>query len=311
VSEVRTLMRAARQCNVIAQLGNQGHSFDSIRSFCEWIWSGAIGAVHTVHAFAGSQYSRIAQLGQIEDRPPVPAGLDWDLWLGPAQYRPYHPAYLPGKWRAWTPFGSGVIGDWVCHVVDPVFWALDLGAPAAIQAEVMDYDPQKHGLTFPPGSKITYEFPAKGPRGPVKLIWFDGGAKPPRPAEMEPDDKLPGIGAVVMGDKGTIVYGSHGAGQLRLIPAAKMEAFPKPAKTLPRVKEHHLDWIEAVKNGRPAGSSFDYGGPLTEIALLGIVAIKLAGRRLEWDSPKMRFTNSQEATNFLVPKLREGWSLKL
>jgi hypothetical protein len=218
---------------------------------------------------------------------------------------------LPGKWRAFTPFGSGVIGDWVCHVVDPVFWALDLGAPAAIQAEVTDYDPRKHGLTFPPGSKITYEFAAKGQRGPVKLIWFDGDAKPPRPPEMEPDDKLPGIGAVVMGDKGTIVYGSHGAGQLRLIPAAKMDAFQKPAKTLPRVKEHHLDWIEAVKNGRPAGSGFDYGGPLTEIALLGIVAIKLAGQKLEWNGPQMRFTNSKEATDLLVPNLRAGWSLKL
>jgi predicted dehydrogenase len=310
IGEVRALMKAARQYKVITQLGNQGHSSDTIRSFCEWVWDGAIGNVHTVHAFAGSRYSRIAQLPQLEEKPPVPAGLNWDLWLGPAQPRPYNPAFLPGKWRAWTPFGSGVIGDWVCHVVDPVFWALDLGAPQTIQAEARDYDPQKHGLTFPAGARITYEFPARGRRGPVKLIWLDGEEKPPRPAELDADDKLPGIGAVVMGDKGAIVYGSHGAGQLRLIPAARMEAYQKPAQTIPRVKEHHADWIQAVKEGRPAGSHFDYGGPLTEIALLGIIAIKLLGQKLEWDAPNLRFPNHREATILLNPPMRLGWALE-
>jgi predicted dehydrogenase len=309
IGEVRALLQAAREHKVITQLGNQGHSFDSIRAFCEMIWDGAIGNVHTIHAVAQAKHCKIDQLPLLAERPPVPPALDWDLWLGPAQFRPYHPVYLPGKWRAWSPFGSGAIGDWVCHVVDPVFWALDLGAPRSVLAEAKDYDPKKHGDTFPAGSKVTYEFAAKGARGPVKLVWFDGDETPPRPEELEPDKKLPGTGAIVMGDKGTIIYGSHGAGGVRLIPEAKAKAYTPPPQKLPRVKDHMVDWLDAIRAGKPAGSNFDYGGPLTEVALLGIIATKLLGQKLEWDGARMRFTNSSEANRHLRPAFRKGWSL--
>ncbi len=308
IGEVRALRQAARRHRVITQLGNQGHSSDTIRDFCEWIWAGAIGRVHTIHAVSRAVNCALDQLPRLEEKHAVPAWLDWDLWLGPAAFRPYQPFYLPGRWRAWAPFGDDTIGDWVCHVVDPCFWALDLGAPRTIEAQARDYDPKKHADTFPAGSVITFEFPAKGRRGPVKLVWFDGTERPPRPADMEPDDKLPETGAIVMGDKGTIVHGSHGAGQLRLIPDAKMEAFQKPPKTLPRAKGHMEDWIEAIRHGKPAGSNFDYGGPLTELALLGLIATRLLGQKLEWDGKRGRFRNSVEANQYLNPPARPGWA---
>jgi predicted dehydrogenase len=309
IAEVRALMKAAREHKVVTQLGNQGHSFDSIRTFCEWIWSGAIGNVHTVHAVTGAVNNHLDRLGRLQEQHPVPPTLDWDLWLGPAQFRRYHPLYQPGSWRGWSPFGCGSIGDWVCHVVDPVFWALDLGAPTSIQAEAKNYDPVKHMDTYPRGVIVTFEFPARGKRGPVKLVWHDGSEKPPKPADMEPDDKAPDTGAIVMGDKGTIVYGSHGAGGVRLIPDAKMNAFTKPAKTLPRVKDHYVDFLQAIRKGTKAGSDFSYGGPLTELALTGIVGIKMLGQKLEWDSANARFTSPGEANRFVAPSFREGWRL--
>jgi len=310
VGEVRALMRAAREHKVVTQLGNQGHSFDSIRTFCEWIWDGAIGEVHTIHAGCAAMNSAVDDLPRLKERHPVPKGVDWDLWLGPAQERPYHPAYMPGSWRSWVPFGNGTVGDWTCHVVDPVFWALDLGLPSTIQAEVPGYDPKGQADAYPKGEKITYTFAAKGKRGPVTMHWYSGNVRIPRPADLEEEDKGVDTGAVVMGTKGTIVYGSHGAGGVRIIPQAKMDSYRRPAPTLPRGLEHHRDWIEAIREGRKAGSDFDaYGGPLTELAMLGVIAIKHPGMKLEWDGAAMRFTNSEEANHHVSPPMRSGWSL--
>jgi predicted dehydrogenase len=309
IGEVRALRKAAHEYNVVTQLGNQGHSFNDIRTFCEWIWDGAIGKVHEAHAFCSSVYSTVSQLGKLKEKHEVPAGLDWDLWLGPAQWRPYNPVYVPGSWRRWSAFGTGCIGDWVCHTVDPVFWALGLDAPKTIRAEARGYDPKKHAETFPPATKVTFEFAAKGDRGPVKLVWFDGQWTPPRPAELEPGREVRKTGGVVMGEKGTIMYGSHGAGSLRIIPESKMKAYERPEPKLPRVKNHHQDWLRAVRTGGQAGSHFDYGGPLTEVALLGAIGIRLLGQTLEWDAENMRFTNSEEANQYVSPPYREGWTL--
>ncbi len=309
VYEVRQLMKAAQKHKVVTQLGNQGHSFETTRSFCEWIWDGAIGKVHTIHAGCSAVNSGIDQLPKLSEQHTVPETLDWDLWLGPAKWRPYHPAYLPGAWRGWVPFGNGTVGDWTCHVVDPVFWALDLGAPATIQAKVNNYDFKTQGDAYPKGEIITYEFAAKGKRGPVTMYWYSGTEKLPRPPEMEADEKTIDTGAVVVGDQGTIVYGSHGASHVRIIPDAKMDAYKRPAKTIPRAKEHHKDWLQAIRNGTKAGSDFSYGGPLTEIALLGVIAIKMAGTKLEWDAKRMRFRNCGEANQYLNPPARKGWAL--
>jgi predicted dehydrogenase len=309
IYEVRQLMQAVRKHKVVSQLGNQGHSYNSIRDFCEWIWDGAIGTVQTIHAGCNYQNSALDALSSVRQHYDVPAELDWDQWLGPAQSRPYNPAYLPGHWRSWTAFGNGTVGDWGCHVLDPVFWALDLGAPASIRAEVKNYDFKTQGDSFPKGDIITYEFPAKGKRTAVTLHWYSGTERIPRPPELEADEKDIDIGAVVIGDKGTIVYGSHGARQVRLIPESKMLAYQRPQQQLPRVKEHHSDFLQAIRAGKQAGSDFSYGGPLTEIALLGVIAIKVTGTKLEWNSAEMRFENCTEANVFLNPAYREGWKL--
>ena len=309
VGEVRALMKAAQEYKVVTQLGNQGHSYGTIRTFCEWIQDGAIGNVHTIHCGCSAVNSGIDNLSRMDQKEDIPADLDWDLWLGPAKERPYHSFYLPGRWRGWVPFGNGTIGDWVCHVVDPVFWALDLGAPKTVVAQVKNYDPKTQGDAFPKGDIITFEFPAKGGRGPITLVWHSGTEKIPQARELEPGRKPVDTGAYVYGDKGVIQYGSHGADGVRIIPETAMRAYKRPEQKIPRVKEHHDDWLRAIREGGKAGSDFSYGGPLTEIAMLGVIALKVPGTKLEWDAANMRFTNCDEANQHVAPPYRKGWTL--
>ena len=315
VHEVRELMAASHKYKVVTQLGNQGHSSGSIRRLCEWVWAGALGQVHTIHAGCDAfknVYCQIPNLPRIDERHEVPETLDYDLWVGPVQFRPYSPLWVPWNWRGWMHFGGGVIGDWICHVLDPSFWALELDAPSTVQAETADYDLHKHGLTYPPGTKITFEFPARKTRGPVKLVWHDGNAAIAKPKDFPADEKVPGTGAILFGDKGMIVHGSHGAGNCRLLPDNLMEQYSgknAPAEKIPRVKGHAWDWAEAIRTGRQAGSNFDYGGPLTQVALLGLVAIRFPGQTLRWDDKAMQFTNNNLANTYLRKPYRRGWNL--
>jgi predicted dehydrogenase len=310
IYEVRSLVQAARKYKVVTQLGNQGHASDSIRRFCEMIWSGAIGNVLEVHTRMERVLSAIKDLEKAHRGEPVPAGLEWDLWLGPAQFRPYSSRYLPSIWRNWMPFGGGGLGDWVCHLVDPVFWALDLDAPSSVIAEPVGYDPKTQGDTFATANTYRFEFPAKGKRPAVKLIWNDGEKPAPEVPELE-GEKWPRIGAIVVGDKGKIVYGSHGATSCRLIPDEKMEEYTRTEKPprIPKSAGHYKEWVEACKSGKPAGASFDYGGPLTEIALVGIIGLHFPGQKLEWDSKACKFTNFAAANQYIRPEFRQGWTL--
>jgi predicted dehydrogenase len=315
VHDVRALMAAAHKYKVVAQLGNQGHSADTIRRLCEWVWAGAIGQVHTIHAGCDAfknVYCQIPNLPKLAEHHDVPEGLDYDLWIGPVPFRPYSPLWVPWNWRGWLPFGCGCIGDWICHVVDPSFWALDLDAPTTVQAEATDYDPAKEGLCYPAATKITFEFPAKKARGPVTLVWHDGNDTIPKPQDFPADDKIPGTGAILLGDKGMIVHGSHGAGGCHLVPDSLMEQYSgknAPAQKIPRVKSHHWDWAEAIRTGRQAGSNFDYGGPLTQLALLGLIALRFPGQTLKWNDKRARFTNNDAANAYINPAYRKGWKL--
>lgn len=315
VQEVRKLMAAAHKYKVVTQLGNQGHASNTIRRLCEWVWAGAIGQVHTVHAACDAfknVYSQIGNLPKVGEAHDVPKGLDYDLWLGPVPFRPYSPLWVPWNWRGWMPFGGGVIGDWICHVVDPSYWALDLGAPSTVVAEVTDYIPSQHGLTYPSGTRITFEFPAKKGRGPVKLVWHDGNTTIPKPKDFPDDEKVPGTGAILMGEKGMIVHGSHGGSGCHLLPESLMDQHSgknAPPEKIARIKGHGWDWIEAIRTGRQAGSNFDYGGPLTQVALLGLIAIRFPGETLHWEDKAMRFTGHKAATALLHSEYRSGWSL--
>ena len=309
VAECRALARAAKEKGVVTQLGNQGHSSESIRMFCEWIWDGAIGKVQTINLGIGAVNSGIDQLGSLKDPHTPPEGMDWDLWLGPAQQRPYNPAYHPYTWRGWVPFGNGTIGDWTCHIIDPVFWAFDLGAPTSVVANAKNYDVKTQGDAFPKSDTMTFEFPAKGDRGPITLNWFSGSEQLPRAADLEADRQMKDICGVVIGTNGSIMYGSHGAGGVRIVPEAKMKAYKQPPKKLPRTRGHYQDFLEAIRKGTKSGSDFSYGAPLSEVAMLGVIALKFLGTKLEWDTVKMEFTNNAAANAFINPAYRAGWVL--
>jgi predicted dehydrogenase len=315
VQEARALIAAAQKHKVVTQLGNQGHSSGDIRRVCEWIGAGALGQVHEVHAGCDAfkeVYCQLRNLDKLNQTYEAPKGLDYELWIGPVPFRPYTPFWVHWNWRGWMPFGTGTVGDWFCHVVDPTFWALNLDAPSSVLAEVADYDPAKHGLTYPPGSKITFEFPARQNRAAVKLVWHDGNILIPRPKSFPAEEKPPGIGAIIFGERGMIVHGSHGAGGCRLLPDALSDQYSgknTPSEKIPRVKNHAWDWLEAIRTGREAGSNFAYGGRLTQVALLGAIAIKYPGQLLRWDDQAMRFTNHEAANALVNPPYRDGWRL--
>lgn len=308
--EIRQIMAEAKKQGVVTQLGNQGHSFNSMRRFREWIEDGAIGDVHTVHARCGANHNKVKLFGQRGTDVPIPTGFDWDLWQGPALPRKFHPMYIRGAWRGWSPYGCGTIGDWVCHVVDPVFWTLDLDSPTSVRAECDDYDPVAHADTFPDRSKVVFEFPATEKRNAVVLVWHSAKELIPQPPQLEPGRKPPGTGAVVYGTKGQISYGSHGAGDVQLFPLKDMKAYKRPEERLRRVKNHHWDWLHAIKTGTKAGSDIPtYGGPLTELAMLGIIAYHFPKQKLLWDGPSMRFTNNDNANKLIKPECRTGWEV--
>jgi hypothetical protein len=197
-------------------------------------------------------------------------------------------------------------------VIDPSFWALDLDAPSTIHAEVTGYDPAKQGLTYPPATKIIFEFPARKARGPVKVVWHDGKQRIPKPQDFPADEKVPGTGAILFGAKGMIVHGSHGGSGCHLVPDKLLDQYSgknAPAEKIPRVKNHAWDWLEAIRTGRQAGSNFGCGGPLTQAALLGAIAIRFPGQTLKWDDQAARFTNHEAANAYVHPAYRKGWSL--
>jgi len=314
VYEARMLTKAAREAKVATQMGNQGMAFEGNRLINEWIADGAIGPVREVHAWSdrpthlgGKDLYWAQGIERPKDQPPVPAHLDWDLWLGPAPLRPYHPAYVPFAWRGWWDFGSGGLGDMGIHNLAPAFSALKLGAPASVYASSTPVFEE----TLPMASCMHYEFPARGDMPPVRLHWYDGGILPPRPEELEDDRELnKEDGLIFVGDKGKMLVDGWGGESPRLIPESKMRAYKRPPKTLLRSIGHYEEWIAACK-GRNVipRSSFDFAGPMTEAVLLGTISVRLGGRKLIWDSENMKVTNLPEANRYLHYPYRQGWAL--
>lgn len=305
VYEARKVAETARAMKVATQMGNQGHSAEGIRQICEWIWDGAIGAVREVYSWSDSEvWTRL--MGRPEETPPVPKGLDWDVWLGPAEPRPYHPTYTPFNWRGWWDFGTGSIGDMGCHNMDPAFWALKLGHPATIESSSMPYSKE----TTANGNIVRYEFPARGDLPPVRLTWFDGGIRPPRPQWMDPSEQLGANGIIFIGEKGALMAPGWAGmdGGPRLLPRSLMESYKRPAPTLPRSNGWMRDWVDACKGGRAASSNFDVGGHLTEVVLLGNVALR-TGKKILWDGVNLKALNAPEAEQYINPPYRKGWSL--
>jgi len=321
VWEARELAQLARETGVATQMGNERYSGPTIRSVCEYIWDGCVGGVHEVHCWTNRpQWPQ--GIDRPKDRTSVPSELDWDLWLGPVSGRPYHRAYHPYKWRGWRDFGTGALGAMGCHVMDGAYWALRLG-----EAKTFTVEADSTGLTsesYPKASSIRYRFPARGDMPPVILFWYDGGRRPPRPKEMPDTREFVGSnGTIFVGEKGKLAYGALTAGTHdgqagpRFIPESLGESYHKPKATIPRLKgkrewgkgsRHEEDWIVACKAGRPACSNFETAGPLTEIALLGNIAV-LSGKRIKWDRDSMKIVNDADANEYVRRRYRRGWKL--
>ena len=304
IYEVRKVTEAAREAKVATQLGNQAQATEGPRLVAEFIGAGAIGAVREVHSWC-NRYISPRGIGRPGDKPPVPETLSWDLWLGPAKWRPYHPSYLPFTWRGWWDFGTGVLGDIGCHQFAPIYRALKPGHPTSVEACSSGVNDE----TAPLASIVRYEFPAREGLPPLRLTWYDGGLMPERPDELAEGLRFGGADDnLYVGDKGKML--GH-----RLLPESRNQEYGKPPRVLPRSPGHHKEWIAACKGGEPAGSNFEVSGPMAEVVLLGNIAVRMGqqlyekGLKLHYDGPNMKITNVPEANKYIRDEYREGWAL--
>lgn len=301
VTEARKLRAVAMARKLPTQMGNQGHSSESIRLICEYLGDGSLGDVQRVDCISNRGFSASKR----PEGKPIPAGLDWEAWLGPAPQRDFHDGLHPFSWRGWRDFGTGSLGDMGCHTIDGAVWGLKL-----FEAESFDVEAETGSATdegFPSKAKIVFTFPKRGPLPPVTLTWYHGGLLPPKPDVLTADEKVRGEGTYYYGTKGVMTSGSH-CGEVRLLPASFHEATPKPKPVLPRSQRGHSgDFLAACRdaNAPPPSSNFDYAARLTEIVLVGNIAC-LAGEKLTYDMKTGR-TNSDKANALLTRRPRKGW----
>jgi len=307
VYEVRVMRDIAKKNNLATQMGTQIHAGDNYRRVVELVRAGAIGPIDEVHVWSAAKYGNVQRP---TETPPVPEGLDWDLWLGPAPYRPYHPCYVPFAWRGWLDFGSGGLGDFGCHYGDLPFWALDLRYPTTVKT----VGPPQHPEATPIGLVVDYTYPARGKMPPVKLTWYDGGKRPSLLKQIsdkydQGKEKKGGLmwgsGVLFVGSGGMLLadYSRH-----VLLPEEKFADYKRPEPTIPSSIGHHKEWIQACKTGEPTTCNFDYSGALSEAVLLGMVSYRV-GQELQWDAKQLKATNCPEADRFIRRTYREGWTL--
>ena len=331
VAEARQLAKRAQETKVATQMGNQGHSTDDARTVIEYIQSGAIGEVREVHiwtnrplgfwpqgvprpeplnpsspapGWSGHDVNIREGAALAAEATPIPPELNWNLFLGVAPEVPYHPIYHPFNWRGWVDWGMGAIGDMGAHLIDHSMWALDLAYPTTIETISTPFN----NASYPLATQTFYEFPARGSKPLVKLTWYDGGLLPPKPVELPDNEQLnKGGGALLVGTKGKLLHDTYGL-RPRLLPASLHASVGTPPKKLPRIpnEDHERNWVNAAKGTTQASSPFEYAAKLTEVMLLGVVALR-AGRKIEYDGAAMRVTNVASANDFLQRAPRTGW----
>lgn len=312
VWQLRTLKKAAEYYNVITQMGNQGHTTDGIRKVKEWYDAGVTGEVKEIFAWfdgpefgVGKYFTKPGQYPPAEQ--PVPEGLDWDLWLGPAAVRPYNNVYVPRSWRGFYDFGNGELGDWACHTLDAPFWTLELGMPNVVESEFHSGSP--NGFV-PDKSIIRFEFPERGSKPPAVLKWYEGGLKP----ENRPEwgiDELPPSGMIMVGEKQNIITGGRPNNAMLIMSDEEWEnwvANEMPAPTIPRIEGGPVkEFLDAIKGDGPMpGSNFNYATGLTEMALIGVLAQRF-NTRIEYDAANMKATNHPELDQYIKEPVRNGW----
>lgn len=311
VWEARLLTKAARKYKVATQMGNQGYSSMATRIACEIIWSGKLGDIAEVHAMHGGGFSR-----DITAWPPVeavPSTLNWDLWTGRAAEHKYSSKIHPINWRGFLDYGTMMIGDWGIHMLGPANWALQLGSPTSVECTEV----QGVNLVTYPHYSCKFEFPERpnkytesGNMPPVTVYWYEGDmARNFKPPEGLTHEEMVGYNEIFVGTKGFM--GTSGRGEsVRLIPESKMEGYVKPPEALKRSPGHFEDWIRACKGGEPACSNFSISGPYTEWMLLGAISWRFPNEKLLWDSRNLRFTNNENANEYVKPYFRKGWAIK-
>jgi predicted dehydrogenase len=310
IYEARQMAKVARDTGVVTQMGQQGHAMEGSRAAVEVVRSGAIGEVSELHVWTDRPAGWWPQ-GEARpaETPAVPSSLDWDLWIGPAAYRPYHPIYVPFKWRGRWDFGTGPIGDMGVHNLDTAFWALELGLP--LSAEIKDSGPMTADCP-PLWSIMELRYAARGKRPPVKLTFYDGKKLPP--VDLFLGEPITDNGSLIIGSKGTLYTRTwHGGGEQSgdmfvLLPKKQFASYTPPKPTLPRTPEHHIEWIRACKGGPRAQSDFGYAATLTEGLLVGFLALR-TGKRIEWDARNMLAKGVPEAGAFIRPAFRKGWEI--
>ena len=330
IAEARRLSQRAAETKVATQMGNQGHSLDDARTAVEYVQSGAIGEVREIHIWTNRPLgywpqgvprpeplkdpsqpvgwsgrdvnTRIAAMLAAETTP-APPDLNWNLFLGVGPIVPYHPIYHPFNWRGWVDWGVGAIGDMGAHLIDHSMWALNLGFPTSIETVSTPFN----AASYPLATQTFYDFPARGSMPPVKLTWYDGGLLPPKPAELGDEELNKGGGALLIGSKGKLLHDTYGM-HPRLLPKSLHDSVGKPPLTLPRIprEDHEMNWVAAAKGATQASCPFEYASRLTEVMLLGILALR-AGKKIEYDGANMRVTNVPAANDYLQRQPRQGW----
>jgi predicted dehydrogenase len=309
IYEARRMREVAQETGVVTQMGQQGHALEGSRRAVEVVRSGAIGEVRELHVWTDRPAGWWPQGEERpKDSPPIPKTLDWNLWLGTAPVRPYNPVYVPFKWRGRWDFGTGPIGDMGVHNLDTAYWALNLGIPTS--AEIVSTSP-KTGDCPPLESTLEIHYPARDSAPPVKLLFYDGKRLPA--SELFHGEVISDNGSLMIGTKGTLYTRTWHGGETAedmflLLPRKTFIGYEPPAPTLPRPKEHHLEWINACKGGPPTQSNFAYASKLTEGLLVGLLAVRV-GKKIEWDEKQMRAVGCPEADEFIRPKFRAGWEL--
>ena len=307
IEETRIMARVAAETKVVTQMGNTGHASEGLRLTKEWIDAGAIGEVGEVHVWSDRPGTYWDSQGRARptEKLPVPDTLDWNQWQGAAPEHDYHPLYVPRKWRGWYDYGCGALGDMMVHNADPAWFALDLGAPIAVEAQTSETNAD----SFPLWSVVTWYFAAKAGRGPVRLTWHDGGKKPAPPPGFDPARKIGDNGILFLGDKGSIIAPGW-CGTPRIVPESQMRSFKLPPRTLARSPGHREEWVAACLAGKPedAKANFAYAAPYTEALLTGVLPIRL-GKRIDWDSAAMKAVNAPEADTLIRKSYRKGFEL--
>jgi len=307
--EARRLQQVAAEKKVATQMGIQGHAAEGMRILKEWYQAGVLGEIREIHSWTDRPIwpQGVKGFDHSQRMPVVPATLDWDLWLGVAESRAFDPGYLPFNWRGYWDFGTGALGDMGCHMMDGAFWAFDLSAPTWVEA----VSANATTISAPTASVVTYQFPGRGQRPALKWIWYDGNLAPVLPPEFEENRPLPENSTLIIGTKASVIAHANYF-TVRIVPETKMQALASslPPKTIPRVPggDHFAEWLGACKGGAPAGADFDHSSRLTEMVLLGNVALR-ARRRIEWDSAAMKITNLPAANAYLTQQYRGGFGL--